>query len=61
MSTENCVTGKIIIILKLYCHFQHALHVKLERSLALTDIVPIYTIKLNMANKYIVYYNMFFK
>ena len=34
-----------VIIIKLYCHFQHALHVKLECSLALTHIVPIYTIK----------------
>ena len=29
-----------ILIIKLYCHFQHALHVKLECSLALTHIVP---------------------
>ena len=33
------------IRIKLYCHFQHALHVKLECSLALTHIVPVYTIK----------------
>ena len=53
----------IVIIIKLYCHFQHALHVKLECSLALTHIVPIYTIKRNMANKYIIHsvHNMFFK
>ena len=35
----------IIIILKLYCHIQRALHEELECSLALTHIVPIYTIK----------------
>ena len=82
----------IIIILKLYCHFQHALHVKLECSLALIHTVPyiniyiyiyiyiyvcvcvyiyiyiyiyiiIYIIKLNMANKYIIYsvHDKFFK
>ena len=47
--------SSIIIIIKHYCHFQHALHVKFECSLALTHIVPIYTIKWNMANKYILY------
>ena len=76
-----CMCFMYIIIIKLYWHFQHALHVKLECNLALTHIVPIYilyiyciyiyiyiyihTIKLNMANKYIIYtvhYNfMFFK
>ena len=35
----------IIIIIKLYCHIQHALHDELECSLALTHIVPIFTIK----------------
>ena len=34
-----------IIIIKLYCHIQRALHDELECSLALTHIVPIYTIK----------------
>ena len=34
----------IIIIIKLYCHIQRALHDELECSLALTHIVPIYTI-----------------
>ena len=33
------------IIIKLYCHIQRALHNELECSLALTHIVPIYTIK----------------
>ena len=59
-----CLVGCLVsLIIQLYCHFQHALHVKLECSLALTRIVPIYTIKLNMANKYIIYsvHNMFFK
>ena len=32
----------IIIIIKLYCHIQRALHDELECSLALTQIVPIY-------------------
>ena len=36
----------------LYCHIQRALHDELECSLAVTPIVPIYTIKRNMANKY---------
>ena len=31
----------IIIIIKLYCHIQHALYDELECSLALTHIVPI--------------------
>ena len=35
----------IIIIIKLSCHIQRALHDELECSLALTHIVPIYTIK----------------
>ena len=35
----------IIIIIKHYCHIQRALHAELECSLALTHIVPIYTIK----------------
>ena len=35
----------ILIIIKLYCHIQRALHDELECSLALTHIVPIYTIK----------------
>ena len=34
-----------IIIIKLYCHIQRTLHDELECSLALTHIVPIYTIK----------------
>ena len=52
-----------IIIIKLYCHIHRALHDELERSMALTHIVPIYTIKLNMANKYKIYivHNLFFK
>ena len=49
--TDWCIP-LIIIIIKLYCHIQRALHNELECSLALTHIVPIYTIKLNMANKY---------
>ena len=44
-----------IIIIKLYCHIQRALHDELECSLALTHIVPIYTITWNMANKYKIY------
>ena len=43
-------TFQIIIIIKLYCHIQHTLYDELECSLALTHIVPIYTIKWNMAN-----------
>ena len=43
---------RVIIIIKLYCHIQRALYDELECSLALTHIVPVYTIKLNMANKY---------
>ena len=35
----------ILIIIKLYCHIQRALHDELDCSLALTHIVPIYTIK----------------
>ena len=35
----------VIIIIKLYCHIQRALHDELECSLALTHIVPIYIIK----------------
>ena len=50
------ILSKIVIMIKLYCHIQRALHDELECSLALTHIVPkyiyIYTIKLNMANKY---------
>ena len=44
-------------LIKLYCYFQHALHVQLECSLAL------YNIQLNMANKYIIYsvHNVLFK
>ena len=42
---------KKVFIIKHYCHIQRALHDELECSLALTHIVPIYTIKLNMANK----------
>ena len=38
---HQCIT--ITIIIKLDCHFQHALHVNLECSLALT-IVHIHTI-----------------
>ena len=38
------------IIINLYCDIQRALQGELECSLALTDIVPIYKIKLNMAN-----------
>ena len=38
-------TFQIIIIIKLYCHIQHTLYDELECSLALTHIVPIYTIK----------------
>ena len=34
-----------IIIVKLYCHFPQALHIKLECSLALTHVMHIYTIK----------------
>ena len=33
------------IIIKLYCHIQRALHDELEGSLAMTHILPIYTIK----------------
>ena len=39
------VTGGTEIIIKIYCHIQRALHDELECSLALTHIVPIYTIK----------------
>ena len=35
----------ITIIIRLYCHIQRALHDELECSLALTHIVPMYTIK----------------
>ena len=35
----------VIIIIKLYSHIQCALYDELECSLALTHIVPIYTIK----------------
>ena len=45
----------LLIIVTLYCHIKHALHVKLECSLALTHIWPIYTIKWNMAIKYVIY------
>ena len=38
--TEQPLTE--IIIIKLYCHIQRALHDELECSLALTHIVPIY-------------------
>ena len=34
-----------LIIIKLYCHIQRALHDELECSLALTHIMPICTIK----------------
>ena len=35
----------IILIIKLFCHIQRALHDELECSLALTHIVSIYKIK----------------
>ena len=35
----------VLIIIKLYCHIQRSLRDELECSLALTHIVPIYTIK----------------
>ena len=59
----NQSINDIIMIIKLYCHFQHALHVNLECSLALTHIVTIHTNNLNMATKYIIYsvHNMFFR
>ena len=52
----------LIFLFKNY-HIPRALHDEFECSLALTHIVPIYTIKLNMANKYKIYivYNLFFK
>ena len=41
-----CIThSQRIIIIKLYCHIQRALHDELECSLALTHVVPIYTMK----------------
>ena len=46
-----------IIIIKLYCHIQRAWHDELECSLTLTHIVPICTIKWNMANKYNIYHH----
>ena len=51
-----CLVGYLVsLIIKLYCHFQQALDVKMECSLALIHIVSIYTITLNMTNKYIIY------
>ena len=38
-------TTLLLIIIKIYCRIQRALHGELECSLALTRIVPIYTIK----------------
>ena len=52
--SRTCATGMgevsgidhaMIIIIKLYCHIQRALHDELECSLVLTPIVPICTIK----------------
>ena len=51
-ATRQACQRKCYIIIKLYCHIQRALYDELECSLAFTHIVPIYTIKLNMANKY---------
>ena len=58
------------VIIKLYCHIQRALHNELECSLALTHMVPIFTIKMkyiwqiNIRYKHIVHnflLNDFFK
>ena len=38
--SKDWIQCSIIIIIKLYCHIQCALHDELECSLALTHIVP---------------------